>query len=92
MSNKWANLKSQEAKKRCGDCCHFLACAMWNVGNIAFMNANNCTNYDKSVAVQIILPETSDKPHLAVIPQSELELYKKNCKICESKGDEENEM
>lgn len=91
MSKK-VDLNLSAVQRRCGDCYHFSACAAWNVGSIASMNANNCKNYDKSVAVQIILPEISGKPHFAIIPQSETELYRKNCKVCESKGDEENEM
>ena len=48
--------RTSKPKKTCADCIHEYACAMWNIGNIHNMDANNCTNHEtvKESAVYFI--------------------------------------
>lgn len=32
-------------KQICGDCLHYYACAAWNIGSLANMEAGSCVNY-----------------------------------------------
>lgn len=42
-------MKRKQNKKdfrKCAECIHEYACAMWNVGNIHNMDATHCINYE----------------------------------------------
>lgn len=39
-------MKKAKPVRKCGDCIHEYACAMWHIGSLRNTDATNCTNYE----------------------------------------------
>lgn len=62
-------------RRVCGDCIHYNACSMWNVGSLLNTNAENCVNYERPVSNWGGTPEAQGIPDSMIEAARNGEVY-----------------